>query len=87
MSGVGAGLCVVKVCIFRNSVRRALKGINQALARLEGGRAGAGGTLQVCRAVTTVVAQLAKSVHRLQQVGLCDAACPRHHTQDEHVQL
>lgn len=64
-----------QVCIFRNSVRRALKGISQALERLEGGQAGAAGTVQVCRAVTTVVGQIAQSVHRLQQVR-SPTSCP-----------
>lgn len=59
----------LQVCIFRNSVRRALKGISQALERVEGSQAGAGDTVQVCRAVTTVVGQIAQSVHRLQQVA------------------
>ena len=67
---------MAQVCIFRNSVRRALKGISQALERLEGGQAGAGDTVQVCTAVTTVVGQIAQSVHRLQQVGLSRATCP-----------
>ncbi|KAL0038795.1 hypothetical protein WJX79_008220, partial [Trebouxia sp. C0005] len=63
------------VCIFRNSIRRALKGISEALERLEGSQAGAADTLQACRAVTTVVGQIAQSVHRLQQVCLpCEAA-------------
>ncbi|KAL0051470.1 hypothetical protein WJX82_008099 [Trebouxia sp. C0006] len=63
------------VCIFRNAIRRALKGISEALDRLEGSQAGAADTLQACRAVTTVVGQIAKSVHRLQQVCLpCEAA-------------
>lgn len=68
----------VQVCIFRNSLRRALKGISQALERLEGRQAGAGDTVQVCRAITTVVGQIAQSLHRLQQVGLPQATCPPH---------
>jgi len=60
---------VAQVCIFRNAIRRALKGISEALDRLEGSQAGAADTLQACRAVTTVVGQIAQSVHRLQQVG------------------
>ena len=72
---------LAQVCIFRNSVRRALKGISQALERLEGGQAGAAGTVQVCRAVTTVVGQIAQSVHRLQQVSQ-DLTCPSHHLND-----
>ncbi|DBA99968.1 TPA: hypothetical protein ACH3X1_013841 [Trebouxia sp. C0004] len=63
------------VCIFRNAIRRALKGISEALERLEGSQAGAADTLQACRAVTTVVGQIAQSVNRLQQVCLpCEAA-------------
>ena len=64
-----------QVCIFRNSVRRALKGISQALERVEGSQAGAADTAQVCRAVTTVVAQIVQSVQRLQQVIPLNA-CP-----------
>ena len=60
---------VAQVCIFRNAIRRALKGISEALDRLEGSQAGAADTLQACRAVTTVVGQIAQSVHRLQQVS------------------
>ena len=60
---------VTQVCIFRNSVRRALKGISEALERLESSQAGGADTRQACRAVTTVVAQIAQSVHRLQQAS------------------
>ena len=67
---------MVQVCIFRNSLRRALKGISQALERLEGGQAGAGDTVPVCRAVTTVVGQIAQSLHRLQQVGHFSTSSP-----------
>lgn len=83
MPGVRTKL-VVQVCIFRNAVRRALKGISHALERLEGGQAGAGGTVQVCRAVTTVVGQIAQSVHRMQQVGPSDACIQ---TQVDQLQL
>ena len=61
---------LMQVCIFRNSVRRALKGISQALEKLEGGQAGASQTLQACRAVTTVVGHIAQTVHRLQQASI-----------------
>jgi len=65
---------LAQVCIFRNAIRRALKGISEALERLEGSQAGAADTLQACRAVTTVVAQITQSVHRLQQVSPVAAA-------------
>lgn len=85
MSGMRSEL-MVQVCIFRNAVRRALKGISQALERLEGGQAGAGGTVQVCRAVTTVLGQIAQSVHRMQQVAPSHA-CWVTQTQVTHLQL
>lgn len=67
-SNVMLVMLLSQVCIFRNAVRRALKGISEALERMEGSQAGSGDTLQACRAVTTVVGQIAQSVHRLQKV-------------------
>lgn len=65
-------LPAVQVCIYRNSVRRALKGIAHALEDLDGSQAGAAETGQVCQAVITVVTQIAQSLHQLQLVR---AAC------------
>lgn len=64
-------MCMVQVCIYRNSVRRALKSIAQALEQLETSQTGAAETAQVACAVMTVVTQIAQSLHRLQIVSLC----------------
>lgn len=59
---------MLQVCIYRNSVRRALKSIAQAVEQLEATQAGAAETAQVARAVMNVVTQIAQSLHRLQLV-------------------
>lgn len=61
---------MLQVCIYRNSVRRALKSIAQALEQLELSQSGAAETAQVAQAVMTVVSQIAQSLHRLQMVSL-----------------
>lgn len=67
-SSVAVSHCLVQVCIYRNSVRRAMKSIAQAVEQLEATQAGAAETADVARAVMNVVTQIAQSLHRLQLV-------------------